>query len=60
MRDMDNELHQVGIRIEGDTLRRLRLHQARLQVQAGTVHVTLSDAIRDLLLVAMKMAEPAP
>jgi hypothetical protein len=51
------DTHQIAIRIEGDALLRVERHQARLQRQAGSVKVTLSDAIRDLLLVALHVAE---
>jgi hypothetical protein len=54
---MAGEQRQVGVRFEGDSLSRIELHQARLQASAGTVKVTFSDAVRDLVLIGLHAAE---
>lgn len=47
----------VGVRLGGDTLVRVEEHRIRLQVGAGTVMVTVSDAVRDLILIGLHATE---
>lgn len=47
----------VGVRLEGDTLVRVEDHRVRLQVGAGTIKVTLSDAVRDIILLGLHAAD---
>jgi hypothetical protein len=47
----------IGIRVTSDTLLRVEGHRQRLQRAAGTVQVTISDAVRDLVLIGLHAAE---
>ena len=47
----------VGVQLSGDTLGRVEAHRSRLQATAGTVRITTSDAVRDLLLIGLHAAE---